>query len=133
MIQYIKQLEGTLLLMHEHAPVGLLSSEMPMSKLLYCLIVIFILTMCLSILCVSCRVFWQNTSPEIFKPLHSLPSFGFLRLLAFPKAKRLQLMDEIKENVMRQLMLILKGFCRKIFYEVKETAAMCEGRQAIFC
>jgi hypothetical protein len=48
--------------------------------------VIFITTMRLPIPQLSCRIFWQSiTSPRSVSPLQ--PRFGFLRLLAPPKAK----------------------------------------------
>ena len=60
---------------------------------------------------VSCRVFWQNIkSPRWLSPLQL--RFGTLRLLAFPKLKsplkgnRYQTINEIQDNLIRQLMVI---------------------------
>ena len=65
----------------------------------------FIMTMCLLMHHVSCRVFYH---PGDSAPLQ--PTFGALWLLAFPKSKitfeREETVDEIQENTTGQLMAI---------------------------
>ena len=71
----------------------------------------FITTTCLLIHHIPWRVFWQNIkSPRWLSPLQL--RFGTLRLLAFPKLKsplkgnRYQTINEIQDNLIRQLMVI---------------------------
>ena len=81
--------------LHESASNSVLSFNIPLQKLFrwfrgcsYWQLAIgnFIMTTCLLMHHVSCRIFWQNIkSPKWLSPLE--PIFGTLWLLAFPKTK----------------------------------------------
>jgi len=90
---------------NSHSPVGLVSRQWDGADL--CAVwpscskrpseqISFITTMRLPILQLSCRLFCRSiTSPRSVSPLQ--PRFGFLRLLAFPKAKIAVEMQDICE------------------------------------
>jgi hypothetical protein len=66
------------------------------------------MTLCLPIPHNSCRIFFGKISCHPHQAAILQPRFSSLRLLAFPKAKIAVEREEIKENVTRQLMVILK-------------------------
>ena len=94
----------------------------------------FIMTMCLLMQHVWCRVFWWNIkSPRWLSPHYSPYIFGTLRLLVFPKLKsplkgnKFQTIHEIQENTVEQLTAIPTKDFAECFWTVEETLGeLCE-------